>query len=297
MKIDLQTHDSGLKTSLPFYLDLSSIVKIISLKQFIDLIDELKKELHDFDKEHNFFQRVKHNLRFGIYLRGQNKIYDKLVPSAGRSDKDYTPDQERNVLHRFRRRSYAHYKRILTDWETVFLARHHLLPCRLMDWSSNPLVALYWACQGEPECDGAVWILVRQPDEEYDLNVFDTPLCKYKYAGDFKFLVNGVKVIYPFCVSPRITAQGGLFTYQDEPKMPLEDYPVAQYNREHFDLFHVRKWKVPAKDKPEITESLKDFGITMQTLFPDLEGLGRGIPEIEKLRVQESVEQPDQSKK
>lgn len=297
MNIALQRHPGDLRTAQPFYLDLSSEEEITSLQRLIDLIDVLKDEIRAIDKEHNLWQGVTHNLTFGIYLRGQNRICDKLVPSAGRRSKDYTPDQERNVFHRFRRRSYPHYERILTDWETLFLARHHLLPCRLMDWSSNPLVALYWACQGEPESDGAVWSFVRQPDETYDLNVFDAPLCKYKYAGEFKFLVEGVKVIYPFYVSPRITAQGCLFTYQHDPQTPLEDYPLAQYAREHFDLFHIRKWNVPAKHKPKITERLNDLGITIQTLFPDLEGLGRGIPEIEKLRARQAVEQPAQPDK
>jgi hypothetical protein len=162
-----------------------------------------------------------------------------------------------------------------------------------MDWSSNPLVALYWACLGEPKSDGAVWAFVRQPDEKYDLNVFDCRLCEYTHAGDFKFLIEGVKVIYPFYASPRMTAQGCLFTYQDCPTMPLESYPVQSYSRQQFDLFHVRKWKVPAKEKPKLLKKLNDIGVNFQTLFPDLEGLGKGIPEIEKTRMLQAVEQSD----
>ncbi len=113
------------------------------------------------------WQGVRHSHTFGIYFRGQNEIDHGLHPSAGRPGKAYSPDQERNFLHRFRRRSYAHYGRILTDWETLFLARHYFLPCRLLDWSANPLVALFWACRGGESSydhDGAVWVFVRQPD-------------------------------------------------------------------------------------------------------------------------------------
>lgn len=283
MTISLASRSDDLTTAEPFYSDLSDWNEITSHVGLIELIHALKNELKAAPGD--LWNRVTHNLTFGIYLRGQNTISDELFPSVGRPGRAYTPDQERNLLHRFRRRSYAHYGRILTDWETLFLARHHLLPCRLLDWSSNPLVALYWACRGKPECDGAVWAFVRQPDEKWDLNVFDAPLCKYKYGGDFEFLVGGVKVIYPFDVSPRITAQGCVFTYQEDPNKALQTYDPQGYRRELFDLFHVRKWKVPAAAKPALLTELNDMGVNFQTLLPDLQGLGEGIPEIEGLRL------------
>ncbi len=292
MTISLAKRSDDLTTAEPFYSDLSKGNKIKSHVGLIYLIDALKDELKKVSGD--LWQRVRHNLTYGIYLRGQNSMSDDLLPSAGRASAGrgpYTPEQERNLLHRFRRRSYGHYGRILTDWETLFLARHHFLPCRLLDWSSNPLVALYWACRGKLESDGAVWAFVRQPDEKWDLNVFDAPLCNYKYGGDFEFLVRGVKVIYPFDVSPRITAQGCVFTYQDQPEKALQTYDPKFYRRELFDLFHVRKWKVPAGSKGDLLTELNDLGVNLQTLLPDLQGLGEGIPEIEGLRLSQAVEQ------
>jgi hypothetical protein len=81
-----------------------------------------------------------------------------------------------------------------------------------------------------------------------------------------------------------MTAQGCVFTYQDRPRTRLERYPLARYPRQYFDLLHIKKWKVPAAKKHELLNKLNDVGINWQTLFPDLEGLGRGIPEIQSIR-------------
>jgi len=253
-----------------------------------EIITRLKTEL----RNSKYLGETRHNLEFGIYFRGESKEHKNLLPSIGRCDKQgrdrYTRDDERNMLHRFRRRSYSHYQRILNDWETIFLARHHLVPTRLIDWTSNYLVALYWACENETniEEDGAIWTFVRQPEEEWDLNVFNARLLKRKkYVGDVKFLVEGVKIIFPFYVSPRMTAQGGLFTIQDDPWKPLEKYCPTDYERKDFDILHIRKWKVSGgAGKRGIMEELDEIGINIQTLYPGLEGLGRGIPKVEEIR-------------
>ncbi len=283
MTISLAQH-GDFTTADPFYSGTIEQTLNDSLEAFLPLVRALKRDLDA--GAGRLWRDVRHSHGFGIYFRGQNKISDDLLPSAGRPGHTYSVEQERNFLHRFRRRSYGHYGRILTDWETLFLARHHSLPCRLLDWSSNPLVGLFWACHGErcDDQDGAVWVLVRQPDERWDLNVFDTSLFNYKYGGDFAFLVPGVKLIFPFNVSPRITAQACVFTYQDSPQTPLHAYDPASYTRENFDVFHVQKWRVPAECKRKLRIDLNDVGINIQSMYPDLQGLGEGIPQIEALR-------------
>lgn len=281
MNISLATH-GDLTTADPFYS--GEIDKTIDapVEDFLSLIRTLQQDLETGAGD--LWRKARHSHGFGIYFRGQNKVCDGLLPSAGRPGIACSVDQERNFLHRFRRRSYGHYGRILTDWETIFLARHHFLPCRLLDWSSNPLVGLFWACYGERCHDGAVWVLVRQPDEYWDVNVFDTPLFNYRYGGEFAFLVKGVKLIYPFHVSPRITAQACVFTYQDDPSTPLQVYKPGSYARTDFDIFHLQKWGVPAACKSCFLKDLNDIGINLQTLYPDLQGLGAGIPQIEAMR-------------
>ena len=85
-------------------------------------------------------------------------------------------------------------------------------------------------------------------------------------------------------MSRRISAQSGYFTIQDDPLKPLEEYPKQDYKRKDFDIFHIRKWKVPKENKEDILDSLNDVGIDLFTLFPDLDGLGAGLREVEKRR-------------
>jgi hypothetical protein len=266
-----------------------AIIKITDIK---DRIDELRQELWNANCLCDRWKGVNHNLKYGIYFRGESKQHDHLLPSIGRKNSNgvrYNLDDERDLLHRFRRRSYDQLHRILTDWETIFLAQHHLLPTRLLDWTSNYLVALYWACEKDEHIkeDGTIWVMVRQPSEDFDLNVFDAPLLKYKQAQDFKFLVEGVKVIYPFYVSPRMTTQGGLFTIQDKPWTSLEEYPIKHpemYKRKNFDIFHIRKWKVKSQCKNCILKELDEIGINIQSLYPDLDGLAEGLKRTHKMR-------------
>ncbi|GEM_PF-579269 len=235
-----------------------------------------------------------HNLG-GFYFRGQDNLGDDLLPSiawpnhyehAGKVIKQFTREQERDLLHRFRRRSYFHDGRILSDWEALFLARHHGLPTRLLDWTSNPLIALYWACLRKFDKDGAVWAFKRRLEEHNDLNVFCGKVIKdYEFAGRCKFPIKGVKVIYPFHISGRITSQAGIFTIQEDPWKPLQEYAPTNYRHKDFDILCIRRWRVPRDSKMDILEELNNYyGIDHQTLHPDLDGLSKGIWQIEVMR-------------
>jgi hypothetical protein len=133
--------------------------------------------------------------------------------------------------------------------------------------------------------DGAVWAFIRHSEEDYDLNVFTAPLFPaYEYCKDCKFLVEGVKIIYPFHVSPRITAQAGIFTIQHDPSKPLEAFDRDNYPRKDFDILQIRKWKVPSVAKAKILRDLNDVGVNCETIYPDIEGLATGIWQTEVMR-------------
>ena len=233
------------------------------------------------------------------WYRGQSE-HKKLVPKIGRLHEhggkyleNFKGTQEQNLLHRFRRRAYAFEGRILNDWEALFLGRHYGLPTRLLDWTANPLVALYFACCDSLDKRGCVWGIARVVEEENDLDMLklanegEDPFDLYSVTEKGRKPVNktqdAVKILHPFYNSPRIVAQGGIFTFHSNPWVDLKSYVGKSFYRNRLDISHLIEWEIPARAKPKIIQQLDNLGVNRRTAYPDLEGLARGLWETEVL--------------
>ena len=89
-------------------------------------------------------------------FRGQSNKEWPLRASVGRGD-SYRLDWERLLLDQFRRQAEPYVTSAgLTEWDWLALAQHHGLPTRLLDWTSNSLVACFFACASGRSLDGEV---------------------------------------------------------------------------------------------------------------------------------------------
>ncbi len=102
------------------------------------------------------------------WFRGQPNYNHKLVPSIFRQGKEYgVIYNEHKMFEEFKRRYPDHSSNHKTTYEWLTLMQHYGLPTRLLDWSSNLLVGLYFCCISDTESDGSLYVFDPSNMERY----------------------------------------------------------------------------------------------------------------------------------
>ncbi len=230
-----------------------------------------------------------------LWYRGHSQSAYQLTPSIGRESYyagkrvSFSPKQERNLLHRFRRRTYLEAGRLLNAGEALFVARHHGLPTRLLDWTANALFGLYFSCYEHHQADAQLWALERFDDAD-GLDALALAACDTEeqllamLPGAAKPAPPGIKLIEPLYNSTRIRAQDGAFTVHAAPDIPLDHYGCQRrFKDTHLDVKCLYSWSIPHSHKRRLVEDLSGIGITHRTVFPDLDAIARSLWETETL--------------
>ena len=154
-----------------------------------------------------------------------------------------------------------------SEIEWLVHAQHHGLPTRLLDWTSNPLKALFFAVEDVSSSDrGAVWGL--------DTTSYYDDLENMNEKGE---KVNTLKVYLPDSINARIIAQESCFTIFPRQVGKREMPALTEKSRYRSDIIRIQKFLVPTKKKAEIRRELEILGVTHKSLFPDLDGLATSI--------------------
>lgn len=163
-----------------------------------------------------------------VLFRGQNMDMP-LLPRIARVAMELRSEDpvkiEKMLFENFTRLSvpYLQFPSPRSDWDRLAIARHYGLPTRLLDWTSNAFVALWFAVSSTPlksKSSGVLWVLRADAND-------------LKYPGEHEtpFGLERTYIFQPSHIDKRISAQSGWFSihkYVEKKNkyVPLEDNRV-----------------------------------------------------------------------
>lgn len=226
-----------------------------------------------------------------LWFRGSQNASWHLVPKLYRnraSAKELLEDED-EIREEFVRRAPS-----LTTysprnaWEWYFLMQHYSAPTRLLDWTEDPQIALYFALmESEGYQDAAVWVLdpwrlnklVLKTDEVLPPGsdgLAETDRRKYEPWLPNRFdAKNRLKKPLPVAIFPnqfdrRIAAQRSCFTVHGLKKDSLDAlFPRAKKL--------LAKIVIPGYAVKSVRDDLEGCSVDEATIYPDLEGLGKCV--------------------
>lgn len=200
---------------------------------------------------------------FCLHFRGQAEDWP-LIPSIGRIDINFIEsllEVETGVIEGLQKYGYPFFKndvKSYSDW--LLHAQHHGLPTRLLDFTSNPLKALYFAVEDvNSDKDGVVWAI-----DEYGEH--DFPILESKT----------IQFYTPPHINNRIIAQESMFVVFPLNKNTEKIEPLEN-SKEGSRIF--QKIKISASNKSEIKKELSVLGINKMTVYPGIDGVIEKIKE------------------
>lgn len=237
------------------------------------------------------FVEIVSNFGKGCGFRGHSKLSYILRPSVGRIGKvasEGVLKREKSMFLNFKKHACM-FSKDSEYIDVAMLGQHYGLPTRLLDWTYNPLVALYFAVKSNPDADGVVYALkagvqstksfsyeqLLWAEDEDEMSSFErSSFCKKdgsenkeKQLNYFNYICNKYKKclrISPRAITQRIVSQSSFFTVHANPFDSIENKVQ-------------KKIIIPTSAKGALHSQLERMGVHEYSLFPDLGGLAEWL--------------------
>lgn len=235
-------------------------------KGWIDFLDEINEGISEIEKDSDV-----------VFFRGHPDNSMTLQPSLMRHNisSKYPLDYiEKHLYYDFISNAGSALKGNKKSWEILFLMRHYGMPTRLLDWSENFAVALYFAIEDPARNNPEIWLLnpiklnaknkefggrLINPELDINYSYYDAFISKTKKP--FKYPL----ALYPYRNNPRILSQKGLFTIHGTNETELEKMAKDT----------LIKVSIPPKAIEDARQFLKLTGINEHSIYTDLDSLSR----------------------
>ncbi len=222
--------------------------------------------------------------RWETWFRGQSQVFPTLKPKAYRSA------EPQRVLEKRENVSYDYFKTVAPSLqgglpdegnhlEWLLWMQHHGGPTRLLDWTANVFVALYFAVTENQKEDAQLWALDPRALNRH------VGMRSVASGDDAPVVLLAAEVVgawetgcpqdrwpvafMPRMRFPRMFAQRSVFTIHPAPSRgrTLEDPTIGAEV--------LREYRIPAGRKADLHRDLVRMGVTQDALFPGLDGVGR----------------------
>jgi hypothetical protein len=229
------------------------------------------------------------------WFRGHPETYrNPLTPKIFRDEyipqNVVRPDTESSVIKEFKRVAPALTQNVPNQddhcsW--LFLMQHHGAPTRLLDWTENALVALYFAVRNfEDDKDGELlamypYSLNEKGYQRADIATQSNEILQY-LAKEFGIseIPQYPLALYPTMYFSRMVNQLSTFTIHPSPSILRQKNTILDLLGDN--KKNLVRYIIPYASKLKLINDLKTLGISRRTLFPDLDGLSQTI--IENLK-------------
>lgn len=230
-----------------------------------------------------------------VWYRGHSDVNWTLHPGTLRqsfiesfADDELIHDYETHTIRaevtinmQFRRMGGAQFPVNADVVEIYFLAQHHGLPTRLLDWTTNPLAALFFAVNSRKDKDKDAALIVMNPRHDIPNATAETPKhypndvvnARHPYVIDtVKYLFDeGERPANPLVLPLMPDARAGRIFQQNSCFTLYMPGAVPQGNK------MLEVFRIPAAKKRAIQIELRRMNINWYTLYLDLDNLAKEL--------------------